>query len=138
VGNAVDRHVNSEVGDLLQRIEEFSGFTLVTTNLRQAIDTAFLRRFRFIVDFPVPSPAERLRLWRSAFPAATPVDPLDWKHLVGLPLTGGSIRNVALGAAFLAAAAGTSVTRTMIESELGHEMRKQDLPMPRLTWSEQS
>ncbi|MBA2954123.1 AAA family ATPase [Nocardioides sp. MAH-18] len=138
VGNAVDRHVNAEVGDLLQRIEEFSGFTLVTTNLRQAIDPAFLRRFRFVVDFPVPSEAERLRLWRSAFPAATPVEPLEWERLAGLPLTGGSIRNVALGAAFLAASAGTSVTRTMIEAELGQEMRKQDLPMPRLTWSEPS
>ncbi|HET7429877.1 MAG TPA: ATP-binding protein [Nocardioides sp.] len=138
VGNAVDRHVNAEVGDLLQRIEEFSGFTLVTTNLRQAIDPAFLRRFRFIVDFPMPSPAERLRLWRSAFPAATPVEPLAWEHLADLPLTGGSIRNVALGAAFLAAAARTPVTRAMIEAELGHEMRKQDLPMPRLTWSEPS
>jgi hypothetical protein len=138
VGNAVDRHVNAEVGDLLQRIEEFSGFTLVTTNLRQAIDPAFLRRFRFVVDFSMPSEAERLRLWRSAFPAATPVEPLEWERLAGLPLTGGSIRNVALGAAFLAAAARTPVTRAMLEAELGHEMRKQDLPMPRLTWAELS
>lgn len=135
VGNAVDRHVNAEVGDLLQRIEEFSGFTLVTTNVRQAIDPAFLRRFRFIVDFPMPSEAERLRLWRRAFPDATPVEPLAWEELARLPLSGGSIRNVALGAAFLAAAAGTRVDRTMLEAELAQELRKHDLPMPRLSWA---
>jgi hypothetical protein len=136
VGNAVDRHVNAEVGDLLQRIEEFSGFTVVTTNMRQSIDPAFLRRFRFIIDFPMPSEAERLRLWRSAFPAETPVETLDWTSLAALPMTGGSIRNVALGAAFLAAEAGSPISREMIESEFGEEMRKQNLPVPRLAWAE--
>ncbi|MFB6608722.1 ATP-binding protein [Agromyces sp. NPDC056379] len=138
VGNAVDRHVNAEVGDLLQRIETFSGFTLVTTNLRSAIDSAFLRRFRFIVDFPMPSEAERLRLWRSAFPAEVPVGEVEWERLAGLPLTGGSIRNVALGAAFIAAAEDTAVDRAIIEAELGREMRKHNLPMPRVAWAERS
>ena len=137
VGNAVDRHVNAEVGDLLQRIEEFSGFTVVTTNLRHAIDPAFLRRFRFVVDFPVPSETERLRLWNQVFPAGAPVEILDWSSLASLPLTGGSIRNVALGAAFLAAEAGTAVGRDMIEAELAEELRKQNLPVPRLTWVDQ-
>ncbi|MFG2106448.1 ATP-binding protein [Micromonospora chersina] len=136
VGNAVDRHVNAEVGDLLQRIEEFSGFTVVTTNLRHAIDPAFLRRFRFVVDFPMPSEAERLRLWSHAFPPAAPVEILDWSSLAALPLTGGSIRNVALGAAFLAVEAGTAVGREMIEAELAEELRKQNLPVPRLTWAD--
>ncbi len=137
VGNAVDRHVNAEVGDLLQRIEEFSGFTVVTTNLRHAIDPAFLRRFRFVVDFPMPSETERLRLWNQVFPAGAPVEILDWSSLASLPLTGGSIRNVALGAAFLAAEAGTAVSRDMIEAELAEELRKQNLPVPRLTWADQ-
>ena len=136
VGNAVDRHVNAEVGDLLQRIEEFSGFTVVTTNLRHAIDPAFLRRFRFVVDFPMPSEAERLRLWAQAFPADAPVEILDWSSLASLPLTGGSIRNVALGAAFLAAEAGTAVSRDMVEAELAEELRKHNLPVPRLAWAD--
>jgi hypothetical protein len=136
VGNAVDRHVNAEVGDLLQRIEEFSGFTVVTTNLRHAIDPAFLRRFRFVVDFPMPSDTERLRLWSQAFPADAPVEVLDWSSLASLPLTGGSIRNVALGAAFLAAEAGTAVGRDMIEAELAEELRKHNLPVPRLAWTD--
>lgn len=134
VATATDRHVNAEVGDLLQRIECFSGFTVITTNLKHAIDPAFLRRFRFVVDFPLPSEAERLRLWRSAFPPQTPVEPMRWEALASLPLTGGSIRNVALGAAFLAAAAGRAVDRTMIETELAEELRKQNLPVPHVTW----
>ncbi len=134
VGNAVDRHVNAEVGDLLQRIEEFSGFTVVTTNLRHAIDAAFLRRFRFVVDFPLPARDERRRLWAAAFPPAVPVHLPDREALADLPLSGGSIRNVALGAAFLAAEAGVPVTPAMIETELAHELRKQDLPVPRLAW----
>jgi hypothetical protein len=67
VGNATDRHVNAEIGDLLQRIEAFRGFTIVTTNMRHAIDPASLRRFRFAIDFPMPSQSERLRLWQQAF-----------------------------------------------------------------------
>jgi hypothetical protein len=134
VGNATDRHINAEVGDLLQRIESFAGFTIVTTNLRHAIDPAFLRRFRFVVDFPLPAAEERLRLWANAFPAATPVDPMDWRALMDLPLSGGVIRNVALGAAFRAAAEGRPVSRDMVTAELAEELRKQNLPVPHIVW----
>ncbi|WP_171165709.1 ATP-binding protein [Streptomyces sp. I05A-00742] len=134
VANATDRHVNAEVGDLLQRIETFSGFTVITTNLRQAIDPAFMRRFRFVVDFPLPSVDERRRLWCSAFPPQAPVEAVRWDALAALPLTGGSIRNVALGAAFLAAEVGRPVDRAMIEAELAEELRKQNLPVPHVAW----
>lgn len=137
VGNATDRHVNAEIGDLLQRIEAFRGFTIVTTNMRQAIDPAFLRRFRFAVDFPMPWEAERLRLWQQAFPPAAPLDIVeieDWRALAALPLTGGSIRNVALGAAFLAAGQGGRIDKRVIAAELAEEMRKQDQPMPAINW----
>jgi SpoVK/Ycf46/Vps4 family AAA+-type ATPase len=136
VANATDRHVNAEVGDLLQRIEAFSGLTVVTTNLRQAIDPAFLRRFRFVLEFPLPSEAERRRLWRSAFPPQAPVELLRWEALSALPLTGAAIRNVALGAAFLAAQAGRPVSRAMVEAELAEELRKQNQPAPRIAWEE--
>jgi len=136
VANATDRHVNAEVGDLLQRIEAFSGFTVVTTNLRQAIDPAFLRRFRFVLEFPLPSEAERHRLWSSAFPPRTPVEPMRWAALAALPLTGGSIRNIALGAAFLAAQAGRPVGPAMLEAEIAEELRKQNQPVPRIAWQE--
>jgi hypothetical protein len=137
VGNATDRHVNAEVGDLLQRIEDFRGFTIVTTNMRQAIDPAFLRRFRFAIEFPMPNEAERLRLWQQAFPPAAPVDVsdvVDWRALAALPLSGGSIRNVALGSAFLAAGGRGRIDRRVIEAELAEEMRKHDQPMPAINW----
>ncbi|WP_227243336.1 ATP-binding protein [Paraburkholderia caribensis] len=130
VGNATDRHVNAEIGDLLQRIELFRGFTVVTTNLRHAIDPAFLRRFRFMVDFPMPSQDERLRLWRQAFPHAAPLGAIDWQVLASLPLSGGSIRNVALGSAFLAADGGGVIDARRIAAELAEELRKHDQPMP--------
>jgi hypothetical protein len=134
VANATDRHVNAEVGDLLQRIEAFRGFTVVTTNMRQAIDPAFLRRFRFAIDFPMPSQAERLRLWQRAFPENAPVDAIDWSALAVLPLSGGSIRNVALGSAFLAAEGGRRIDRSVISAELAEELRKHDLPVPTIDW----
>lgn len=134
VGNATDRHVNAEVGDLLQRIEAFRGFTIVTTNLKHAIDPAFLRRFRFAIDFQMPSEAERLRLWERAFPERAPIEKINWAALAGLPLSGGSIRNIALGSAFLAADRGGRIDRNLISAELGEELRKHNLPVPGIDW----
>jgi hypothetical protein len=134
VGNATDRHVNAEVGDLLQRIEAFRGFTIVTTNLKHAIDPAFLRRFRFAIDFQMPSEAERLRLWERAFPDRAPVEKINWAALAGLPLSGGSIRNIALGSAFLAADRGGRIDRGLITAELAEELRKHNLPVPGIDW----
>ncbi|WP_112310795.1 ATP-binding protein [Pseudogemmobacter bohemicus] len=134
VSSGTDRVVNAEISDLLQRMEEFSGFTIVTTNLRSAIDPAFLRRFRFAVEFPAPGIEERLRLWSRAFPAPTPCEEIDWSVLAALPLSGGSIRNVALGAAFRAAAGGQVVTRALIAEEVAAELRKMNLPVPRIDW----
>ena len=134
VGNAVDRHINAEVGDLLQRIESFNGFTIVTTNMRQAIDPAFLRRFRFAIDFPMPSEGERLKLWQQVFPDRAPLDPVAWSTLAALPLSGGSIRNVALGSAFIAAEGGVRIDKGAIWAELAEELRKHNLPVPVIDW----
>lgn len=134
VGHATDRLVNAEVGDLLQRIEAFGGFTVVTTNLAHAIDPAFQRRFRFALDFPLPGRAERIRLWQRAFPAGAPLEASNWQALAGLQLSGGAIRSVALGAAFLAAEAGGTITPDLITREIAEELRKQGLPMPRIDW----
>lgn len=134
VGNATDRHVNAEIGDLLQRIESFRGFTIVTTNMRQAIDEAFTRRFRFCLTFPVPSESERLRLWEKAFPEKVPLVGLDWAALAKLELTGGGIRNIALSAAFHAVELGRPIDREVIAAEVIEEFRKQDRPPPAINW----
>jgi ATPase family associated with various cellular activities (AAA) len=104
VRDSHDRYANIEVGYLLQRIEAFRGLAILTTNLKQSLDPAFLRRLRFVVAFPFPDSAERRRIWARALPAATPREGIDLDRVARLQVTGGSIRNIALHAAFLAAA----------------------------------
>ena len=103
VKDSHDRYANIEVSYLLQRMEAYRGLAILTTNLRSALDQAFLRRLRFVVLFPFPDVEQRAEIWRRIFPAETPVGQLDPDRLAQLNVAGGNIRNVALGAAFLAA-----------------------------------
>jgi len=122
----------------LQRMESYRGVAILATNLKTHLDPAFLRRLRFVVNFPFPGAAERLRLWRQAFPARAPVNGLDWERLARLNLTGGNIRNVALNAAFVAAAAGSPITLPMVLDCVRSELRKLDRPVSEseLRWPE--
>jgi hypothetical protein len=106
VKDSHDRYANIEVGYLLQRMEAYRGLAILTTNQKEAIDDAFLRRIRFVIQFPFPDPALRARIWQRIFPAETPVAGLDHARLARLNVAGGNIRNIALHAAFLAADAG--------------------------------
>jgi hypothetical protein len=124
VVEAQDRHANVEVAYFLQRLEAFRGLAILTTNMKSAIDEAFLRRFRFLVDFPMPGPAERASIWRCVFPADAPQRDVDADTLARLPLSGGAIRNVALNAAFLAAEAPEPIAQSHIVSALRTEYRK--------------
>jgi hypothetical protein len=103
VKDSHDRYANIEVSYLLQRMESYRGLAILTTNLKSALDPAFLRRIRFIVQFPFPNPPQRAEIWRRVFPPATPTEGLDVSKLAQLSVAGGSIRNMALKAAFLAA-----------------------------------
>jgi SpoVK/Ycf46/Vps4 family AAA+-type ATPase len=103
VKDAHVRYANFEVSYLLQRMEAYRGLAILTTNLRNAIDSAFLRRFGFVVDFPFPDLESRQRIWDGVFPATAPRGDLDSRMLARLEVAGGSIRNIALNAAFLAA-----------------------------------
>ena len=109
VKDSHDRHANVEVSYLLQRMEAYPGLALLTTNFKGALDTAFLRRIRFIVQFPFPDAQQRAEIWRRVFPAATPTEGLKHDELAKLNVSGGNIRNVALNAAFYAADAGEPV-----------------------------
>jgi hypothetical protein len=124
VKDSHDRHANIEVSYLLQRLEEYRGLSILTTNLRNNIDPAFLRRLRFIIDFDFPSRPERERIWRGMFPKDTPLAELDYGLLGQLNLSGGSIRNVAVGAAFLAADEREKVTMAHILSAARLEYEK--------------
>ena len=110
VKDSHDRYANMEVSYLLQRMETYRGLAILTTNLQQAIDPAFKRRIRFIVQFPFPDEAERAAIWRRALPPEMPAECIDVLRLARLNVAGGHIRNVALGAAFAAAEAGSAVT----------------------------
>jgi hypothetical protein len=103
VRDSHDRYANIEVSYLLQRMEAYRGLAILTTNLKDALDTAFLRRLRFIVHFPFPDAAHRAEIWRRIFPRQTPTEGLDAEKLGRLSVAGGNIRNIALAAAFLAA-----------------------------------
>jgi ATPase family associated with various cellular activities (AAA) len=109
IKQGLDRYANIEVGYLLQRMESYRGLAILTTNMKDELDRAFLRRIRFVVQFPFPDAAERLEIWRRMFPAQTPVEGLDMAKLARLHVAGGNIRNIALNAAFLAADANEPV-----------------------------
>ncbi|HYC62440.1 MAG TPA: ATP-binding protein [Thermoanaerobaculia bacterium] len=109
VKDSHDRYANIEVSYLLQRMEAYRGLALLTTNMKAAIDSAFLRRLRFVVTFPFPDPTQRVEIWRRVFPKSTPVAELDLGRLARLNVAGGNIRNIAVGAAFLAAQSGAPV-----------------------------
>src|SRR5258707_14544526 len=83
-------------------MEAYRGLAILTTNLKSALDTAFLRRLRFIVQFPFPAAAQREEIWRRIFPAQTPTESLEFGQLARLAVTGGSILNIALKRGLLA------------------------------------
>ncbi|TFW31738.1 ATP-binding protein [Massilia horti] len=129
VKDSHDRYANIEVNYLLQRIEGFRGLAILATNMKASLDAAFLRRLRFIVNFPFPGPTERVAIWRNIFPATVPTTGLDYHRLARLNLTGGSIHNVALNAAFLAADRGTRVTMPLLLEAARTEFRKLEKPV---------
>jgi hypothetical protein len=129
VRDSHDRYANIEVGYLLQRMEAYRGLAILTTNARDAVDDAFMRRLRFIVRFPVPDAAQRAEIWRRVFPAETPTTELDVNALAQLSLTGGTIRNIALQAAFIAAEDGDPVAMPHLAQAALRECAKLDRPL---------
>lgn len=111
VKSSNDRYANLEVNYLLQRMEAFSGITILTTNLDSGIDDAFKRRLAFRIAFPLPEAEERERLWQRMMPDAARVAPdINFKQLAErFEMSGGYIRNAALRAAYLAAADGNQI-----------------------------
>jgi SpoVK/Ycf46/Vps4 family AAA+-type ATPase len=105
VRDSHDRYANIEISYLLQRMEAYDGVTILATNLRSNLDESFTRRLQFAVDFPFPTEVYRLRIWRTLFPPEVPCDAdLDLPGMASrFKLAGGNIRNIIIGAAYLAA-----------------------------------
>jgi SpoVK/Ycf46/Vps4 family AAA+-type ATPase len=124
VKDSHDRYANIEVSYLLQRMEAYRGLAILTTNLKTVLDKAFLRRIRFVVQFPFPDARQRAEIWKHIFPACTPKENLDWEKLSRMNLAGGSIRNIALNAAFIAADEGVPVSMNHLSQAAGSEYAK--------------
>jgi hypothetical protein len=130
VREAHDRFANIQIDYLLQRMEAYHGLAVLSTNMRSALDSAFLRRLRFIVEFPFPDTAQRRAIWALAFPAPVPgAAGLDLDRLAELPVTGGMIRNIAMNAAFLAAASGQDLDMSSVLAAVKDEFAKLQLPI---------
>jgi len=106
VKDSHDRYANLEISYLLQKMDEYQGVVILATNLRENLDSAFVRRIRFIIEFPLPDAAQRLQIWQGIWPSQAPLSPeVNLSFLADqLDVPGGVIRNIALAAAFLAAA----------------------------------
>jgi ATP-dependent 26S proteasome regulatory subunit len=129
VKDSHDRYANIEISYLLQRMEAYRGLAILTTNMKEAIDSAFLRRIRFTVHFPFPDLARREEIWRRIFPAETPTEGLAIHKLARLNVAGGNIRNIALNAAFLAADANEPVRMNHLLRAARTEYAKIEKPL---------
>jgi hypothetical protein len=128
VKDSHDRYANIEINYLLQRMEAFSGLAILATNMKTALDPAFMRRLRFVVSFQFPGVKERKLIWQKSLPAATPKEDLDYERLARLSVSGGNIQAIALNAAFLAAAGNARVSMPLILMAARMEMRKLEKP----------
>lgn len=126
VRDAHDRYANLEVAYLLQKMEEYEGLSILSTNLKQNLDEAFLRRLTYTVLFPFPAAAEREAIWRKTCPQNLPLEEnVDFEMLARtFKLSGGNIRNALLAAAFFAAAESSAVGMQHLIHGVRRELQK--------------
>jgi hypothetical protein len=130
VKDAHDRYANIEVAYLLQRMEAYEGLAILTTNMRKNLDSAFLRRLRFVVEFPRPDADAREKIWRQCLPYDSyDLTDADFRQLARrIDLTGGQIRQITLRAAFIAAAAGSQIGLEHLVQAASAELAKLGMP----------
>lgn len=138
VKQAQDRFANQEVSFLLQRLEVFEGCAILTTNLQENIDEAFMRRFGAVVEFPMPSETERRRLWEHAIPKYAPRDKdLDLDYIARqFTLAGGSIINSSINACIVAASEDAAVGMRHVIVAVGQELHKMGKQVNRVHFGE--
>ena len=129
VKDSRDRYANMEVSYLLQKIESYQGLAILTSNLKDDLDRAFLRRIRFTIQFSFPNLQQRAAIWQCIFPDDTPTENLDFNKLAKLNVAGGNIRNIAINAAFLAAHSREPVQMRHILQATQNEYSKLEKPL---------
>lgn len=129
VKDSHDRYANMEVSYLLQRIESYQGLAILTSNLKDDLDRAFLRRIRFTIQFPFPDFQQRTAIWQCIFPERTPTKDLAFEKLAKLNVAGGNIKNIAINAAFIAASSQELVQMKHILQAAQSEYSKLERPL---------
>ena len=126
VKDSQDKYSNMEAAFLLQKMEEYDGLSILATNFQQNIDEAFKRRMKYMIEFPMPTGPERRKMWKRAFPANAPVEEtVDYDFLAEkFELTGSNIKNIAVNAAFMAAAENTAIGMEQLVRALKSEYQK--------------
>ncbi len=126
VRDSHDRYANIEISYLLQKMEEYEGIVILATNLHKNMDEAFVRRMHFVLEFPSPEEEHRFHIWSNIFPREAPLDKsVDFRFLARqFKITGGSIKNIALSASFLAADDGSNITMRHIIRATKREFQK--------------
>jgi len=126
VKNSNDRHANSECSYLLQKIEEYSGVSILATNLASNFDEAFRRRINYMINIHMPSPAQRLELWQGHLPRQAPLSPdVDLQVLAdNLEFSGSVIKSAVIQAAFFAAREGAPIGMAHLVKAVRWELRK--------------
>jgi len=126
VRDSHDRYANIEVAYLLQRMEEYEGAVILATNMRKNMDDAFIRRLHSTIDCPLPEEADRKKIWQNVFPEQSPLDnDIDFDFLARqFKISGGNIKNIALGAAFMAASDGKTINMANLIRATRREYQK--------------
>jgi SpoVK/Ycf46/Vps4 family AAA+-type ATPase len=127
VKDAHDRYANLEVSYLLQKMEDYKGIAMLTTNFRKNMDDAFLRRMHCSLEFPFPDEENRYEIWQRSMPSEAPTHfDLDLRFMAKqFKFTGGSIKNVAVGAAFYAAESSSEIRMEHVIKAAKREFQKQ-------------
>jgi ATPase family associated with various cellular activities (AAA)/Winged helix domain, variant len=124
VRDSHDRYANLGTAFLLARMESAPTPTILTTNLKEALDPAFIRRLHFVIEFPFPAQEQREEIWRTIYPPAAPVEELDPRRLAAVAASGGTISNIARRSAFLAASEPAAIEMRHLLLGTARELRK--------------
>lgn len=137
VKDSHDKNANLETAYLLQKMEEYDGITVMTTNYLENIDSAFFRRISYVIHFAFPDAGARRQIWQGIFPKETPLEDVDFDYLSRqFELSGGSIKNIAVAAAFMAASEQSAVSMRQILRAVQYETKKQGKIMRRDDYGE--
>lgn len=127
VKDSHDKHANLETAYLLQKMEEYDGITIMTTNLAENLDAAFFRRISYVIHFPLPDVNSRKIIWQKMYPKSAPLGKdVDFDFLSKrFEFSGGNIKNIVITSTFMAASESTSIEMKHILKAIEYETKKQ-------------